>query len=134
MREKGSGGELFGIGCEKKHPQRAAPSALKRPAAFDMESYYNNQTLQSSAPLQLKNNHCSLLIEKDGVDRWLAYLHRGEFFRDQRRAGDWQPLLPHLQKHFWRQTYEEKVGNRLDKRKKGSTRLPALQSALYLAV
>lgn len=27
-------------------------------------------------------------------------------------------MLPLLQKHFWRQTYEEKLGNRLDKREK----------------
>lgn len=73
---------------EKRRPQRSAPSALKRPTALDVESYYNNQNLQSSALLQLKTNHCSLLRKAVGRETGGVLICTGAagFFRDQRGA------------------------------------------------
>lgn len=75
------------------------------PAALNAESYYNNQNLQSSAPLQLKNNHCSLLRKAVGRETGGVLICTGAagFFRDRRRAGEREReviFLSHLQEHF----------------------------------
>lgn len=83
--------------------EKETASGSFSPVALNAESYYNNQNLQSSAPLQLKNNHCSLLRKAVGRETGGVLICTGAagFFRDRRRAGEREVVfLSHLQEHF----------------------------------